>query len=138
MALTADRPRSTETHGVGVAVPLAADAVIYKGGIYGVNAAGYLVHPSDSAVALPGIAVTAVDNTGGAAGDKIAVIMIDGIEHLDAGGYAQADVGSVVEASDDDALDSATGTLPVGVLVGIASDGRAKVLIGATLVVAPV
>jgi hypothetical protein len=137
MALTADRPRSTETHGIGVAVPLAADAVVYKGGIYGVNAAGYLVHPSDSAVALPGVAVTGADNTGGAAGDKSAVLMIDGIEHLAAGGYAQADVGSVVEASDDDALDNATGTLPVGVLVGLAPDGKAKVLIGATPVVAP-
>jgi hypothetical protein len=132
MALTEDR--SGRLHQIVLGqrkMPVAADAVIYLGALTTEDADGYHI-PNDDVAGDKAIylALEHVDNTGGADGDKDVLVMTLGVALLDAGTLVQADVGTVVHATDDETLAlTSTNNRFVGRLLGI--DGaQAAVRIG--------
>lgn len=127
-ALTQDRVTPMKSQGRPIAVPVAADAVIFKGATVCTNAAGYLV-PADAAANLTvmGIADQSVDNTGGANG-AVSCLIQKGVAGLRGGSTppTQADVGKQVEVENDgdiQPLGTGVNNIPAGVLDSIGSDG---------------
>lgn len=116
-ALTKSRP--TKTRGAPVrkvVYKLAADAVIFAGGLVGINAAGYAVAGSDTAglvslLKAGGIAAHDADNTGGAAGDVV-VEVYRGIAALMeiSGAVVQAEIGTDLTIVDDQTVGLAAAT----------------------------
>ncbi len=98
---------------------------IYMGALVNVNAAGYLANVADASTGanFAGVAVETVDNSAGAAGDKICRVYKRGNVLLQGAGFAQADVGEVVYASDNQTATktSAAGRAEVGIIVEIES-----------------
>jgi hypothetical protein len=127
MALTEDR--ATAHKGVDVvAVPLAADAVAFAGGIAAVNAAGYGVVGSDTAgLVVAGRFEESGDNTGGSAGD-MAVRVRRGkafyFKNSTASPVLQASLFSNVVIEDDETVATdTTNDIVAGVCVGLDSGG---------------
>lgn len=115
MALTRDTQRSALYRSpLTVAIPAAADAVIYVGSLVAVNASGLAV-PADDAAALRvvGVADSSIDNTGGSAGTLVGTPAR--FVRVSLGAYSFDVAGSVfygaaVYVVDDDDLDVTPGT----------------------------
>lgn len=129
MALTQDR-QTAERKLRSVYCPLAADAVIHAGALVALNAAGNLVPASVSTtLAVIGRADSAVDNTGGAAGDKSCRVEIGTFRWNNSAAADEitlADYGATVYAVDDEtvALTSGTGTRSTaGVVADVDDEG---------------
>lgn len=129
MALTKDRNTEMKD-GELVAVPVAADAVIYAGALVVANATGYAA-PGSTATTLTylGRAEEAVDNTGGADG-AVTVQVRRGKAfkwgNSGADAVTQAELGKTCYIVDDETVAKTDGTgtrSAAGTVVAVDSDG---------------
>lgn len=118
MALTRDTQRSSLYRSpLTVAIPAAADAVIFVGSLVAVNASGLAVAADDAAaLRVVGVADSSIDNTGGSAGTLAGtparfVRVQLGAFSFDVAGAAA--YGTPVYVVDDDDLDVTPGTYSV-------------------------
>ena len=102
MAALTDNIEINEQEGKLVDHPVVASDIIFKGALVKHNAAGYLA-PCVAEVGgqFAGVAYEKVDNSAGAAGAVECRAIKSGAFELLAAGMAQADVGSIVYATDD-------------------------------------
>lgn len=129
MALTADRNTYMQD-GELIAVPVAANAVIYGGALVVADANGYAA-PGSTATTLTylGRAEEKVDNTGGANGDKTVDVRRGkafNFKNDGADPVTQVSLGKICYIVDDDtvaATDGAGTRSAAGTVVGIDSDG---------------
>lgn len=106
MPLTADFNRREEQW-LGVENPyrMKANAVIYKGGLVAVDSTGYAVPAADTAGhKVVGVAVTGVDNTGGANGAKTVDVHVGDLFKFTTSGATQAWKEQIVYVVNDDAV----------------------------------
>ena len=104
--------------------PVVASDIIYKGAIVKINAAGYLAPMAAEAGAfMAGMAYEKADNSAGSAGDIECKVQREGVFEMVSSGLAQADVGSIVYASDDQTVSTTQGTneIAVGKIVEVIS-----------------
>lgn len=113
-----------------VALPVAADAVIYRGALVKINAAGY-VEPcaAEAGAVFAGTSREEVDATGLANGDCFIQIEIRDSFYVEAAGIVAADLGKKVYALDDNFVQLAAGVnlQEVGKIIEIVS--ATKVLV---------
>jgi hypothetical protein len=113
MALSKDRDTPTRA-GTDFSDPAAANARIYAGGLVALNAAGDAV--AASAVAAQrtrGVAQAAVDNTGGAAGDKTVATRRGTYRFKNSAAgdlIARADIGNACYVVDDETVAKTNGS----------------------------
>lgn len=105
---------------------------IYEGALVSVNAAGYAVNAGDDAnTVVVGIADETVDNSAGSNGDEEIKVRRTGVFTFVAGfSAAQADVNSLVYASDNQTVDLAanlTNDVLVGRIVEVLSTSKVRV-----------
>lgn len=108
MAATKDRDTRRRL-GADVADPVAANAVIFAGTLYALNAAGEAVPATATASQRTrAIAQETVDNTGGAAGAKLVVGRIDGWFNFRNSAstdlIARADIGNLCYVVDNETV----------------------------------
>lgn len=116
MTVLADNKEVIEKARRLLSYPAAVD-IIYRGAIVKINAAGYAAPMAAEAGAfMAGIAEEKVDNSAGSAGDVEVKVLREGIFEVVAAGMAQADLGSLVYASDDQTVSTTQGANEV--LVG--------------------
>lgn len=114
---------------------LAADAVIYRGALVGLNSSGYLVPMSAStSLTCVGVAQETADNTDGDAGD-LSVEVQSGCfkftNSADADEITRAEIGSACYAQDDDTVAKlATSRSAAGIVYDIDDDGGVWVEVG--------
>tara|TARA_R110000782_G_scaffold3511_1_gene12884 strand:- start:794 stop:1195 length:402 start_codon:yes stop_codon:yes gene_type:complete len=102
--------------------------IIFKGAIVKINAAGfYAPMAAEASAFMAGIAYEKCDNSGGSAGDLECKVLREGVFELAGAGFAQADVGSTVYASDDQTVSTTQGTNEIAV-------GKIAQVVSATLV----
>lgn len=129
MALTADR-NTPHKDGELIAVPMAANAVAFAGGIAVANATGYAA-PGSTATTLTylGRFEEAKNNTGGADGAKSVLVRRGQAfkwKNSGADPVTQASLGKVCYIVDDETVAATNGTntrSAAGKVVGIDSDG---------------
>ena len=125
MALSVDRDVEFFASQELVDVPVDDSVVIYKGALVGLNASTGKARALEAGDLFIGMAYRRADNAGG--GIKVRLHQQIDVVHALAG-VAQADVGSIVYASDDETLTlTPTDNSTVGVLVGVESAGVARV-----------
>jgi hypothetical protein len=108
----------TSREGAAFNDPVAADAVIYKGAMVGLDASGNLKPAAASGVAvMRGVALEEVDNTGGAAGAKSCQSMT-GTFRVAQTGLDRTDIGALVSVTDDATVGGAA-ALKAGKLVDL-------------------
>lgn len=129
MALTADR-HTPHTEGRILAFPVAADAVIHMGALVVANADGYIAPGSEATdLTYLGRADDAVDNTGGADGDKTVHVRRGVAFHFansDSDPVTQASLGKPAYIVDDETVAGTDGTgtrSEAGIVVGIDDAG---------------
>ena len=128
MALTQDR-ETQNRDGLIIALPVAAATTIHGGGLNAVNAAGNVVPAADAAgLKVIGVAEQAVDNSPGAAGDKLADSRRGRafkFKNSATNAVAEAHLFTDIYVEDDETVSSAGGTnsIVAGKCVGIDSDG---------------
>jgi hypothetical protein len=134
-AATADR-EAQRSEGRLKAYGVAADTVIHKGTLVGLNADGYLVPMADEAgLVFAGLACDRADNGGGADGARRCRVYKDGeYELFYAGGDATAALaGREVLAQDDQTVDEDAGLTDndyvVGAVTEVVSPTRVRVRI---------
>jgi hypothetical protein len=119
-ALTKDRATAYRD-GIEIDFPVAANTKIFAGSLVCVNSGGYAVPGADSAgLKFMGVAMSQVDNSAGANGDKSLRVRRSGAFEFDAASITQAMVGDPMYAVDDHTFDDAggpTNDIKVGVLV---------------------
>lgn len=131
MSLSADKALNQRA-GVEIALPVAADAVIWLGALVAVNATGYaLPATATGGLTVVGVAQTRVDNTGGSAGD-LSVVVRRGQEWLLKGSsLAQSAVGDPVYVVDDETVaPSVAGTAVEAESLVADAGGTAKTFTG--------
>lgn len=112
-ALARDTNVNNKEIGRSINVPLAANAIVFRGSLVSANASGFGVAASDtSGEVVIGIADTGGDNTGGANGD-LEVRVRKGVFELQTAGTVvdQADLGRPVYVSDDNTVEKAAGVV---------------------------
>lgn len=106
-------------------VPVAADAVIYKGAIVCIDGDGFAIPGADTAaIQVIGIAAETIDNTGGSDGDKTVEVEYDCIYLFAATSITQAMLGDLMVIVDDNTVDDAAGAtndISVGRLIEFVS-----------------
>ena len=121
-----------EKEGNVIEMPVVASDIIYKGAMVKINAAGYAEPMAAEAGAfMAGIALEQQDNSSGSAGDLDVLIRTEGVFLMTSAGLAQADVGSLVYASDDQTVSTVQGAneIQVGRIVKYVSATQAWVKI---------
>lgn len=104
---------------------MAANAVIYAGGLVNINASGYATAGADTANhKCVGIAIEGVSNSGGADGAKSVRVLTNVIGEfaVQAGSITIADTGLLALVQDDNTVcDATTGAndIPIGMVVGM-------------------
>jgi hypothetical protein len=117
-----------------VAVPVAAGAKIFKGGLVILDGGYAKAGAQLPGVIFVGVAYETVDNTGGAAGAVNVRIETDGTHEFKGDGVA-ADLGKVVYLSDDETVKKAAGAaigddnIKVGIIVAVPAAGINRILI---------
>jgi hypothetical protein len=106
MALTMPRLTVDRKEGELLAVPVAANTKIYKGGLTCANAAGFAVPGADTAgFSFLGVAYEDCDNTGGANGEKSVRVWLRGtFRFKKSGSITQANVNASLFIVDDETL----------------------------------
>jgi hypothetical protein len=125
--ITSDRDTKIKAGDSLFHLPVAAGVKIFKGGIVGLNAAGFVVPVSGTGIKAPARAEEDLDNTAGT--DGLSLIKVwRGVVGLDIGaGITQATVGTMVYLSDDHTVTATgTGNHPAGILLEL-TDGQAWV-----------
>lgn len=110
-ALAKDKNTLTKDASRSINLPVAANGVIFKGGLVSTDATGFAVAASDTAnEAVVGIADDTRDNTGGANGD-LEVRVRKGTFELETAGTVvdQADAGRPVYVADDQTVEKIAG-----------------------------
>lgn len=112
----------------------AAAAHLYSGQLVALNTSGYATNPADtSGFKFVGVLRSEVDNSGGAAGDKDAVVWATGVVECVANwSAAQADCGKQVAAVDNQTVDllaNLTNDVIVGRIVEVVSASKVRVAI---------
>lgn len=105
---------------------------IYEGALVAINAAGYAVNAGDDANAVVvGVADETKDNSGGSAGDEYIKVRRSGVfTFVAAWSAAQADVNTLVYASDNQSVDlvgTTTNDVLVGRVVEVLSSSKVRV-----------
>lgn len=132
MADITERKAGTDRQdGLVLAFKMGAEA-IYEGALVAINADGYAVNAGDDASAVVvGVADESVDNSAGAAGDLDIEVRRTGVFSFVAGwSAAQADVNTLVYASDNQTVDLAanlTNDVLVGRVVEVVSSSKVRV-----------
>ena len=127
--LTADRS-SKRKDGKLIALPLAANAVIFKGALTCLNA-GYLIRGASAAGnVFAGVAYERTNNTGGANGAVLCRVETDGT-HLFAGDGVAADLGKEMYITDDQTVtkDAPANPVKCGRLVEVPKTGVNRIKI---------
>lgn len=103
-ALTASVARE-EKESKLLSLPVAANAIIFRGALVKINAAGY-VEPcaTESGAVFAGTAREGVDATGAASGDYSVLVEERNSFYVAAAGIVAADLGKLVYASDDNTV----------------------------------
>lgn len=132
MAVTAAR-KTAERDCKQISVPVEEDAVIYKGSMVALNAAGYAVPVTEStALNSAGMAEESVDNTGGADGDVRVTIRYGCFKWTNGDAtdaIVRADIGNNAYGVDNSTVsDVSTSRSIVGTIVDIDDDGGIWVL----------
>jgi len=133
--LAADRETARKEGGLKN-YPLGTD-IIYKGGMVGINAAGYLMAMPAAASAIgykfAGVAAEKVDNSAGAT--KYANVYTEGVFLFPATSITQAMVGQMMYLVDDNTFDDVPTTvcIPVGILVEYVSSTSGWIKIDAAV-----
>jgi hypothetical protein len=129
-ALTANHDAERKD-GILVAYKVAARAVIYKGALVCLNAAGYAVPAADEAgLTFVGVAYERGDNAAGDDGDVSARVWKDGSFRVAMAAPRLEDLGKTAYVVDDDTVAlSAAHAVPAGTLVEIPADNVVRVLI---------
>lgn len=110
MALSAN-VEVIEQEGKLLSLPVVASDIIYKGALVKINAAGHLAPAAPEAGSqFAGIAYESCDNSAGSAAAKSCRVITEGCFVLTGSGFAQADVGSQVYATDDEVITLTEGT----------------------------
>ena len=118
--LAADRETARKEGGLK-SFPCGVD-IIYKGGMVGINPAGYVMAMPVAASAIgyvfAGVAYEKVDNASGSAGDKSVRVYTEGLFLFTATSITQAMVGQMMYLVDDNIFDDVAGAeqVPVGIL----------------------
>lgn len=103
---------------------------VYRGGALGViPGTGYARKISSTAYQFLGVNLRTVDNSAGAAGDKVTTYARTGIFAFNQSGLVQSDVGADVFFSDDNTITTTPNSLRAGKLVTLDGDGKAWVAI---------
>lgn len=111
MAVLTDDIKLEEKPGHLVDSPVVASDIIYQGALVKHNAAGYIAPAAaESGAVFAGVAYERVDNSSGAAGDKMVRVIKMGTFLLTGSGFTQANVGASVYASDDQTISTTQGT----------------------------
>ena len=111
MAALTDNIEIIEKDPRQLALPVVAADIIYRGAMVMHNAAGFAAPAvAEAGAVFAGIAGEKADNSAGAAGDINVIISNDGIHLLNGTGFAQANVGSLVYASDDQTISTTQGS----------------------------
>lgn len=132
-ALTKAKVRNTKGDGVIKSFPVNGGSTIYAGAIVMLDAQRY-ARPAAALASnggCVGIALETVDNASGSDGD-VEVKCWSGLVELPATSIAQAAVGGLVYASDDDTVDETQGSNEpkVGVLEEVVSSTKGWVRVG--------
>lgn len=111
--------------GLEFVFPMAANAKIYAGAIVMLSATGYAAPATAAALlVVAGVAQEQVDNTGGADGAQSVRVRKGAFKFANGDAIAQADVGELAWASDDQTVaKAAAGKSPVGIITEVESDG---------------
>ena len=119
-ALAADK-NVIQQEGKMLSLPVVASDIVFKGANVKINAAGYLAPCAPEAGSqYAGVAVEQCDNSAGVAGAKSVLVFQEGCFEMTGSGFAQADVGSQVYATDDNDVTLTEGTTSkqkVGIIV---------------------
>lgn len=113
--------------------------IIYKGGLVGINPAGYAmafpVAASAQGFVLAGVAYEKVDNSAGSAGDVSVRVYTEGLFLFTATSITQAMVGQMMYLVDDNIFDDVAGDeqIPVGILVEYVSATSGWISINAAI-----
>lgn len=121
-----------EKEGKLLSHPVVASDIIYAGAITKHNAAGFLAPmAAEAGAAFAGISIEKVDNSTGSAGDLECLVKKEGAFVMQGTGFSQADVGSIVYASDDTTVSTTQGSneLAVGVISQFISSTEVRVRI---------
>lgn len=93
------------------AYPVLADAVIYRGALLKIDAAGFLAPcASEAGCVFAGVAREGVDATGASSGDYKCLVETKDSFYVAAAGIVAADLGKKVYAADDNTVQLAAGT----------------------------
>ena len=114
-ALAADYARKYKRQLNLQAYQVAASTRIYKGGLVGVNAAGYLVAYTDvSTISFAGVAAEGADNSAGANGAITCRVARDCLmKFAKSGTITVANLGDLVNGADDNTVQLALATLTI-------------------------
>ena len=133
MAALTENTNVVEKEGVLEQHPVAASASIFRGALCKIDADGYLDNcGAEAGSKFAGISEQRADNSSGADGDINCDVKTEGTYLLGGTGFAQADVGSVVYASDSGTITktSAANLQVVGRIVGFVSSTQVYVKLG--------
>lgn len=132
MAALSDNKEVQRKDGVVLAHKVVGSDIIYRGALVKINADGYLAPcAAEAGAVFAGIAYEEVDNSSGSAGDEECRVYKEGVFLLEGSGFAQADVGEAVYASDDQTVTKthAANLQRVGVIVEFESSTKVWVKI---------
>jgi len=102
MAFLTKKIDREEKEGKLIASPVEASLLIFQGALVKHNATGFLARSAaEAGASFAGVAYETVDNSAGVAGEKICKVEKKGSFLMDGTGFAQANVGAVVYAKDD-------------------------------------
>jgi hypothetical protein len=114
-------------------IPLKANAKVWQGGLVAIdNTSGFGIAGAAAATNIcAGMALTSVDNTGGANGAVSVDVLCEAGFLLDCSGQAQTALGRLVYFVDDHTVTvTSTGSAPVGVCINFISATQLWVYIG--------
>jgi len=133
MALSADSQREKRGLGRMVVYPVKDDAIIFKGAIVTINAAGLAIAGIDTAsTTVGGIAVEKVDATDAGDGVKKIRCWVDAEFLFVATSITQAMINTLMMVVDDNTVDDAAGAtndIPVGKLTEFVSTTKGWVYV---------
>ena len=134
-ALTKDVARDAKDSKL-VSLPIAANAIIFRGALVKINAAGY-VEPcsSEAGAVFAGVSRESMDNTGGSNGEQLMQIESRDAFYVAAVGMGADDLGKKVYALDDNTAQLAAGTnlQEAGKIIEVVSATKVLVLPNANL-----
>lgn len=131
MAALTENKQRVEKEGRLISMPVKASTKIFKGALVKLGADGYLAPQAAEAGAVhAGVAYEPCDNSAGANGEKSVRVETGRAFYMNGSGFAAADMGKAVYASDDDTVSTTQGAneLKVGKIIEVVSATEVLVL----------